>query len=339
MSGIDLARLDLVEELRFNLTEAKRACPIRDVMNLGWGFLYQGIALLTPLRSPLGEDFAIRRGSYSPQSEELYALGISNLEQAFSELAAEVYAPPKRTGTHVDQLECIMVDANEVVRLIIKWGNQSAFLRVLLERLFAELRQTLGTGSRVKSSAETAVRAVLEQLIEISIKLNQSALGVPESGALFIEANRLYGELGRLLKVVTEEFRRMREDEKTAGKGDHFHIGGNVGNLVTGNKNVTTLNQTAGATAGEILELLAQLRTAVQVLPLETRQDAIDYIDGIEVEAKAEKPSKGKLRSFLSSLKETAEAGNEVAGFGEKVIPLIEKLGPLVVALIGAAVR
>lgn len=305
---------------------------------LGWGYWSKAIALLTPLDAGSAEYFAMHSGSLRPESDELYAEGLRILDAVFSRLAAEVYTPPPRDGTHVDQLESIIVDTNEVIHLAIyKWGNQSAFLRVLLERLHAQLRQTLGTGSQITEAAEAAVRSVIRYVGDITIKLNQSALGVPESGALLIEATDLYGELGKSQKLVTGEFRIMREDEKKAGRGgDTFNIAGNVNQLVKGDNNTNTVNQTAGASLAEVAALLRELREQVQSLPPQSRQDAIDCIEAVEVEVKAEKPSPGKIRGFLAGIREAAEAGGATAETVDKIVSLTQKVGPLLLPLASA---
>lgn len=338
VSRIDLERLMLAEQLRFNLEQARIAQPVQGMFGgMGWDFMDQAHALVTQLSPSHAEYFAIHHGS-EPRSEKLFAESLLLFESAFAEVAREAYALPKRTGTHREQLDSIMVDANEVIPLaIIVMGNKSPYLRDLIRNLYGQLRQTLGTGSELSEGAEDAVREVLHHLGEIFTKLDQAPLAGREGGALLIEANKHHGEMGKALKKVTKEFRNMRDEEKKVGRGgDTFNIG-SVQQLVKGDHNTNTANQTAGASLAEVAALLRELREQVQNLPPQSRQDAIDCIEAVEAEAKVEKPSSGKLRGFLAGIREAAETGGATAETVAKIVSLTQKLGPLLLPLAAAA--
>ena len=87
-----------------------------------------------------------------------------------------------------------------------------------------------------------------------------------------------------------------------------------VGSVLTGNHNVANVNQNIGQNFSEILEQLAILKTEFQSLPSDEREEAIEVIDAITVEVLSEKPSKGKIKSFLLATKDFAvKTGRELA--------------------------
>lgn len=87
-----------------------------------------------------------------------------------------------------------------------------------------------------------------------------------------------------------------------------------VGAVQNGNQNIANVNQNIGQNFSEILEQLAILRNQFQNLPNDESEEAIKIIDSIEVEVQSEKPSKGKLKSFLVTTKDFAvKTGTELA--------------------------
>lgn len=87
-----------------------------------------------------------------------------------------------------------------------------------------------------------------------------------------------------------------------------------VGSVQTGNNNVANVNQNIGQNFSEILEQLAILKNQFQLLPSDEREEAIEVIDAIAVEVQSEKPSKGKIKSFLLTTKDFAvKTGTELA--------------------------
>lgn len=86
-----------------------------------------------------------------------------------------------------------------------------------------------------------------------------------------------------------------------------------VGSVQTGNNNTANVNQNFGQNLSEILQQLAILRNEFQKLPESEKEEAIEIVDAIEVEVKSEKPSKGKIKSFLLATKDFAvKTGTEV---------------------------
>ncbi len=87
-----------------------------------------------------------------------------------------------------------------------------------------------------------------------------------------------------------------------------------VGSVQTGNHNISNVNQNIGQNLPEIFEQLAILKKEFQFLPRGEREEAIEVIDAISVEVQSEKPSKGKVKSFLSTTKDFAvKTGTELA--------------------------
>lgn len=86
-----------------------------------------------------------------------------------------------------------------------------------------------------------------------------------------------------------------------------------VGSVQTGNHNTANVNQTFGQNLSEILQQLAILRNEFQKLPETDREEAIEIVDALEFEVKSEKPSKGKIKSFLLATKDFAvKTGTEI---------------------------
>ncbi len=87
-----------------------------------------------------------------------------------------------------------------------------------------------------------------------------------------------------------------------------------VGAVQPGNNNVANVNQNIGQNFSEILEQLAILKNQFQSLSSDEREEAIEVIDAIAVEVQSEKPSKGKIKSFLLTTKDFAvKTGTELA--------------------------
>ena len=87
-----------------------------------------------------------------------------------------------------------------------------------------------------------------------------------------------------------------------------------IGSVQTGNQNIANVNQNIGQNFSEILDQLAILKNQFQNLPDDDREEAIEIIDAIEIEVQSEKPSKGKLKSFLLTTRDFAvKTGTELA--------------------------
>jgi hypothetical protein len=340
---VNLERLRLVEHLRKTL-EISQAHFAPNLFGKsdpahpeGWRYLHVAGEQLKPLGSP-----------HAAQFDELLASGgdtiavrdeaLHILSAALRDLAAEVYTLPETRPAHLlDRLDVIMTDTNEVAVLIVHCADQSEGLRYLFQNLINELRNACDNGrSQLTVNARSGARAVLDHFVGMSLKFNQVPFAGDQRGEIFMEADKLYGELPGLLERVGEEFRIMREEEKKAGRTHIINVVGDVTNshLHAGDEVANT--QTVGASLSEILDLTAQLRTAFTDLPESTCTEAIEVIDGIEQQVKSKKPSKGIIRSFLNTLQESVETGNEIAGFAEKVLPLLEKLGPYLLAFASA---
>lgn len=90
----------------------------------------------------------------------------------------------------------------------------------------------------------------------------------------------------------------------------HFH--GTVGGVQTGSGNTMNVAQQINAPA-EILGHFNALRAEAQKLPEDKRGTAIEMVDGLEEEAKLDKPRKGRVESYSKTL-----------------VPLLITMGPII---------
>ncbi len=82
---------------------------------------------------------------------------------------------------------------------------------------------------------------------------------------------------------------------------NNFH--GPVGVNQTGSNNTANVVQQVSDT-GELFRYIAQLRGHVEQLPDDKRDEALEAVDALETQAKAEKPQKGLVKSYAGLLKE-----------------------------------
>lgn len=80
----------------------------------------------------------------------------------------------------------------------------------------------------------------------------------------------------------------------------HFH--GSVGAVQNAAHSTANVNQNIGANVLEVISLLQDLRLKFQELPQEKRVEALELVDGLEAEAKAEGRSVARLKAMFSSL-------------------------------------
>lgn len=76
-----------------------------------------------------------------------------------------------------------------------------------------------------------------------------------------------------------------------------------IGAVQTGAHATANVVQQVGAGAGEVLELLGQLRRDIEAtLPAEERTEALELVEGIEEEARSEKPRTARVKAFMKGL-------------------------------------
>jgi hypothetical protein len=76
-----------------------------------------------------------------------------------------------------------------------------------------------------------------------------------------------------------------------------------VGAVQTGTHATANVVQQVGAGTGEVLELLGQLRRDIEAtLPAEERAEALELVEGIEEEARSEKPRTARVKAFMKGL-------------------------------------
>ena len=87
-----------------------------------------------------------------------------------------------------------------------------------------------------------------------------------------------------------------------------------VGAVQSGSNNNALITQNIGLNVSEILEQLTFLREQFQCLPSDEREEAIEIIDAFAIEVESEKPSKGKIKAFLTATRDFAvKTGTELA--------------------------
>jgi hypothetical protein len=76
-----------------------------------------------------------------------------------------------------------------------------------------------------------------------------------------------------------------------------------VGAVLTGAHATANIIQNVGSNAGEMLQLLAQLRRDIEItLPQAEQVEALELVEGIEEEARSEKPRTARVKAFLKGL-------------------------------------
>ncbi|MCA1634479.1 MAG: hypothetical protein LC802_12485 [Acidobacteria bacterium] len=76
-----------------------------------------------------------------------------------------------------------------------------------------------------------------------------------------------------------------------------------VGAVQTGTHATANVVQNIGSSAGMVLELLAQLRRDIETtLPPAEQVEALELVEGIEEEARSEKPRTTRVKAFLKGL-------------------------------------
>lgn len=76
-----------------------------------------------------------------------------------------------------------------------------------------------------------------------------------------------------------------------------------VGAVQTGTHATANVVPQVGAGAGEVLELLGQLRRDIEAtLSAEERAEALELVEGIEEEARSEKPRTARVKAFMKGL-------------------------------------
>lgn len=91
----------------------------------------------------------------------------------------------------------------------------------------------------------------------------------------------------------------------------HFHHA--VGAVQTGASSVAHVTQNFGLAAAELLHLLAGIRGVLSPLSAMQRTEAEELIEGLEIEIRAEKPSKTRLRVATDALGRLFEAASASA--------------------------
>ena len=107
---------------------------------------------------------------------------------------------------------------------------------------------------------------------------------------------------------------------------ENNYVGTNNGGIVGGMGNI--VNNFGSFPQNELRALLSELRSEVEPTNLskEQKQEAQEYIETIEEEAAKEKPKKSIIKLAFDGLKRVAT--------NDKFLKLLEKLTPIIVALI-----
>src|SRR5207245_10926981 len=104
-------------------------------------------------------------------------------------------------------------------------------------------------------------------------------------------------------KEVEDSIRRPDRDTEHFSTGilrtvieQHFH--GPVGAVQTGEGSTAHVVQNVSSLVADVDKLLVAIRPHLDGLAPDVRQEANDYIEGIEAEARSPKPSKARLRAL-----------------------------------------
>lgn len=172
------------------------------------------------------------------------------------------------------------------------------------------------------------VYAVLQYLAEKSIEVHYG-IGMGYSSSNKYQ-DKIKGFNDRFVMVLIRHIERyltkvgidMGLDDKIT-----YNVTAKDGQVIiaTDHANVTATN-TVGTETGELAKLIAAVREASEGLNSEEQETVADSLEVIEVEASAEKPRKGMLKTAIAALKNI----NSIAEFGTAAGALIERIGSLV---------
>lgn len=102
------------------------------------------------------------------------------------------------------------------------------------------------------------------------------------------------------------------------------------GQAIIANDNATvTATANIGLNTNELKTLIEAVRTSASELNAEDKETVSDSLEVIEVEATAEKPKKGMLKTAITALTNVKDAVKGVAEFGTAVNALIQLIAPL----------
>ncbi|MGH9903263.1 MAG: hypothetical protein ACRD68_15765, partial [Pyrinomonadaceae bacterium] len=100
-----------------------------------------------------------------------------------------------------------------------------------------------------------------------------------------------------------------RSLEKPDAPTEHFPVqviqqfNAPVGAVQTGAHATANVVQNVGSSAGEVLELLDRLRRDIEAtLPSGEQAEALELVEGVEEEARSEKPRTARVKAFLKGL-------------------------------------
>ena len=172
------------------------------------------------------------------------------------------------------------------------------------------------------------VYAVLQYLAEKSIEVHYG-IGMGYSSSNKYQ-DKIKGFNDRFVMVLIRHIERyltkvgidMGLDDKIT-----YNVTAKDGQVIiaTDHAHVTATN-TVGTETGELAKLIAAVREASEGLNSEEQETVADSLEVIEVEASAEKPRKGMLKTAIAALKNI----NSIAEFSTAVGTLVERIGSLV---------
>ena len=79
----------------------------------------------------------------------------------------------------------------------------------------------------------------------------------------------------------------------------NFTFNSTVGSVQTGNHNIANVQQNFGSKTEDVINLLRELQEHISE---ESKQEGLEYIEGLETEIKSEKPSESRIKLFLKGL-------------------------------------
>ena len=175
------------------------------------------------------------------------------------------------------------------------------------------------------------VYAVLKYIADHHIEVHYAlALGYSSSNKF---QDKVKGFNDRFVMVLIRHLERyltkvgidMGLDEKIV-----YNVTVQNGQAIIANDNANvTATTNIGLNTSELKTLIEAVRASANTLKAQEIEDVADSLEVIEVEAAAEKPRKGMLKTAIAALNNVKDSVKSAAEFGTAVTALIQLIAPL----------
>lgn len=147
----------------------------------------------------------------------------------------------------------------------------------------------------------------------------------------YLESDRLISNLVTALALTRAGVRYVEETisptQKPQEPSPSVEIHGNVGTIQYGGHNSANVQQNITTHAPQLVQIFADLRREVAVLPPASQQEAIELIDSIEDSAAKSPPKAGIIKASAGGLLKLAEGTVAAYSFVQLVCTLLGLLG------------